>query len=112
MIPTTLTPTIPSGSEVSPFLPMEGSKKAGHDQGGTQLRYLQGFLSKLTAECWIHAVDGGDDPTRLPSTRCEPKQAAGLKRCGLDFECTVLYITDWWFGTVFIIPYIGNSHPN
>ena len=22
------------------------------------------------------------------------------------------YITDWWFGTFFIFPYIGNSNPN
>ena len=21
-------------------------------------------------------------------------------------------ITDWWFGTFFIVPYIGNNHPN
>jgi hypothetical protein len=20
--------------------------------------------------------------------------------------------TDWWFGTFFIFPYIGNNHPN
>ena len=24
----------------------------------------------------------------------------------------LLYISDWWFGTFFIFPYIGNSHPN
>ena len=23
-----------------------------------------------------------------------------------------VYIAGWWFGTFFIFPYIGNSHPN
>ena len=23
-----------------------------------------------------------------------------------------IYISDWWFGTCFIFPYIGNNHPN
>ena len=23
-----------------------------------------------------------------------------------------MYLTGWWFGTFFIIPYIGNNHPN
>ena len=26
------------------------------------------------------------------------------------FEC--VYISDWWFGTFSIFPYIGNNHPN
>ena len=25
---------------------------------------------------------------------------------------SVLYYTGWWFGTCFIVPYIGNNHPN
>jgi hypothetical protein len=38
----------------------------------------------------------------------------GIKAISYILIITVLvYIyTDWWFGTFFIFPYIGNNHPN
>jgi hypothetical protein len=45
-----------------------------------------------------------------------PIADARLAACNEDddgsnmFEPTIFF-TDWWFGTFFIFPYIGNNHP-
>ena len=33
-------------------------------------------------------------------------------RIGIGILSSAEFITDWWFGTLFIFPYIGNNHPN
>jgi hypothetical protein len=52
----------------------------------------------LMLRMWeFSAQEGLSEDTR-------PKFRRSVDRC--------VYIYDWWFGTFFILPYIGNSHPN
>ena len=37
----------------------------------------------------------------------------GAKMVGLPGSAVPhIHIAGWWFGTFFIFPYVGNSHPN
>jgi len=38
--------------------------------------------------------------------------AENWRRLRDGMEKSRTYIYGWWFGTVFIFPYIGNNHPN
>ena len=41
----------------------------------------------------------------------QPKLMVGFITCP-SFGKKDSNISGWWFGTFFIVPYIGNSHPN
>ena len=48
------------------------------------------------------------------STETQDAGPLGTYYCNLlyMYVCIYIYISGWWFGTCFIFPYIGNSHPN
>ena len=43
-----------------------------------------------------------------PGPNLGPKLSGALKLADVD----PLWLFGWWFGTFFIFPYAGNSHPN
>ena len=61
-------------------------------------------------------------PAQLATAYARPQWHCAFRRLKFssvsEFGLVVIYslsrskITGWWFGTLFIFPYIGNNHPN